>query len=157
MENKEDQIRVAKLVIVGWIKNWNCITLFSAITGKFEFSEDDIQETYNKYKFLPQQTFWYKTTNGAYIKQYVKRYISDLNTKLSNALWDTKDNVKKLAFAEFLITLDSKNITVSKKYNKPDASTHAKENRAYKSNMMARSQIKEFNQKMNNTHWGSVK
>ena len=156
MENKEDQIRVAKLVIVAWVKNWSCLTLYAAIAGK-PFKFDDIEELHNKYKFIPQHFFWYGTNDGRYFHKPVKKYIADLSKKLSDALWDTEDNLKKLNFASYLISLDSKNIKSSYKYSKEDRAAHHKDRRNFLAKSLGDSAMVEYKQKRNGSHWTTVK
>jgi hypothetical protein len=160
METKqidEDQLRVAKLVIVGWIKDWSCLTLMSAVSGKLIGGMDDIKKLHAKYKFLPSDWFWFYSKAGQPSSKYLKKYIADLNKKLNDALWDTEDNIKKLSFASYLATLDSTNVKSQSKYSKEDKKEHAKARRGAKGNFLAGVYNKEYAQKMNGTHWTTVK
>jgi hypothetical protein len=159
METKqidEDQLRVAKLLIAGWVKNWSCLTLFNVITGDRLRTIKQVEELQQKYKFLPSDWFWYFGKNGFSHKE-IKKFIADFDRKLSNALWDTEDNLKKLSFASYLATLDSTGIKASSKYNRQEKAENEKAIRGAKGNYIAGVYNKEYGQKMNGTHWNTVK
>jgi hypothetical protein len=153
----EDQMRVAKLLIAGWIKDWSCLTLMNAINEKMVGGMGDIERLHSKYKFLPSDWFWFYNKGGKLASKYLKKYVADLDMRLNNALWDTEDNMKKLAFASYLTTLDSTNVRSKSKYSKDDKKAYVK---AIKGNIANRLSVKherEFNQKMNGTHWTTIK
>jgi len=153
----EDQIRVAKLVIAGWIKDWSCLTLANAINEKMIGGMGDIKRLHEKYKFLPSDWFWYYNSGGKFTNKYLKKYIADLDRKLNNALWDTEDNLKKLSFATYLAKLNSTNVKSSVKYSKEDKREYEKAKLGAKANSLAGAYNKEYNQKTNGTHWTTVK
>lgn len=152
----EDQLRVAKLVIAGWIKNWNCVTLYQAITGKPRIEMDEVKELCNKYKFLPSDWFWYFGKGGLSFKA-VRKYIADLDKKLSDALWDTEDNMKKLGFASYLAKLNGTGVKTSSKFSKEDNKEHAKDRRKFRGTFGTYEAYKEHWRKMNNSDWNTVK
>jgi hypothetical protein len=152
----EDQIRVAKLVIVAWIKNWDCSTLYNVITGKKLNHTDEAFELNKKYKFLPVNLGWYlgkKSING----KPVRKFIFDLNKKLSDALWDTEDNIKRLSFATYLAKLNAKNLDPTSKYEKSLLNQNYRTKQKLNWIKKEMEYHKEYNQKMNGTHWGTVK
>lgn len=148
----EDQLKVAKLVIAGWIKDWSCYTLYQAVTGKRKLVEEELKELCSKYKFFPSDWFWFHQNPKG-----VRKYVADLDKKLSNALWDTEDNLKKLGFATYLVKLDSMGVKSTTKFDKEDAAKHASDRRKYRADAMTMGKHKEHNQKMNGTHWTTVK
>jgi hypothetical protein len=153
----EDQIRVAKLVIVGWVKDWSCLTLINAINEKLVGGMDDINVVCAKYKFLPSDWFWYFGSGGRASAKYLRKYIADLDRKLNNALWDTEDNAKRLSFATYLAKLDSTKVISTAKYSRTDKNEYVKNARGAKANKLAGEYKKEHAQKMNGTHWTTVK
>jgi hypothetical protein len=153
----EDQIRVAKLMIVGWIKDWSCMTLINAVNEKLVGNMDDIDAICAKYKFLPSDWFWYFGSRGKTSAKYLRKFVADFDRKLNNALWDTDDNLKRLSFATYLAKLDSTNVKSKTKYNKEDHKEYQKSIRGAKANDLAGRYAKEYSQKMNGTHWTTVK
>lgn len=155
-EYELDQVRVAKLVIVGWIKDWTCATLYQAITSKQNIDMDEVNNFCEKYKFLPSDWFWYFSGKGL-AKRSVRKYMFDLNKKLNNALWDTEDNLKRLEYAKYLVKLTSNNIKASSKYTKEDMNKHKTDRRKFIADELTRGAYKEYLQKVNNTHWSMIK
>jgi len=153
----EDQIRVAKLVIVAWIKNFSTANLFNMITEKKLNGIDQIKELTEKYKFLPIDWFWYFGSNGLVSPKPIKKFIADLDIKLNNALWNTEDNVKRLSFATYLAKIDASKCKASSKFSKEDKKVHAKAAKLAKANYLEGAYRKDYGQKMNGTHWGTVK
>jgi len=152
----EDQLRVAKLVIVGWIKDWNCVALYNAISSKQKVEMKDVEKLCEKYKFLPSDWYWYFGKNGISNK-YVRMFISEMDKKLNNALWDTDDNMEKLKFAPYLAKLDATGVKASSKYTKEDRAKYSSNTKKFKAVLLSDGAHKEYNQKMNGTHWTTVK
>lgn len=152
----DDQLRVAKLVIVGWIKDWNCVALYNAISGKQRVEMEDVEKLCEKYKFLPSDWYWYFGKNGISNK-YVRMFISEMDKKLSNALWDTDDNMEKLKFAPYLAKLDATGVKASSKYSKEDKAEKEKARRLAVANKLEGEYRKDYAQRMNGTHWTTVK
>ena len=152
MKQDDDQLKIAKLVIYAWIKDWSCFTLYQSITGQSKIDEEILKNLCNKYKFLPFDWFWYHGRPKG-----IKKYIADLDRKLNNALWDTEDNIKKLEFAFYLSKLNGSKIKSSSKYDKKDIAEHNKASRGFKSFVLGQVEHKEHNQKMNNSHWRTAK
>jgi len=148
----EEQLRVAKMVIVAWIKDWSCYTLYQAVSGKRKIEHEDLKALCEKYKFLPSDWFWYHRRPKG-----VKKFIADLDRRLNNALWDTEDNMKKLGFASYLVKLDALGIQSSSKYDKEDKAKHAIDRKKFRADVLATGKHKEHAQKMNGTHWTTVK
>jgi len=149
---EEDQLKTAKMVIAGWIKDWSCLTLYQSLSGKLRFSEEEMEKLCNKYKFLPAHYFWYVGK-----PKFVRTFIADFDKKLSDALWDTEDNMKKLKFAEYLAKLDSTGVKAQSKYSKADKAERDSIKRKYRATVMKAATVKEHAQKMNGTHWRTVK
>lgn len=148
----EDQLRVAKMVIVAWIKDWSCMTLYQALSGKSKLEEQELKRLCDKYKFLPSDWFWYfKTPKG------IRKYIADLDRKLNNALWDTEDNLKKLKFASYLAKLDGMGIKSSSKYSKEDMNQHKADRRKYIADTLGIGKHTEHWRRMAGTDWNTVK
>lgn len=152
MKDKEDQLRVAKLVIYGWTKDWSCLALYQAITSKPKMIDEDLQVLSEKYHFIPNHWFWYINPN-----RLVRQYIRDADKKLSDALWDTDDKIKRLSFAERLMSLDCRNVKQSSKFDRPDIYKNDSIRKKYRADTLAIGKHKEYAQKMNGTHWGTVK
>jgi hypothetical protein len=158
MENvDEEQLKVAKMVIVGWIKDWSCLTTYYAITGRRFYHFNEMQETCEKYPFLPSHWLWYATKTGKISNKPIRKYIADINKKLSDALWDTEDNMKKLEFAPYLAKLKSKDVKTSAKYSKEDIAEKRKTINEYVAKQHSYWGGKIENQKLNGTHWTTVK
>jgi hypothetical protein len=148
--DKEDQLRVAKMLVAAWVKDWTCMVLYQALTGKRKIEKEVVDTLCEKYKFLPADWFWYQGAKG------VRKYVADLNKRLSDALWDTEDNAKKLSFASYIITLDGIGIKSTSKYSREDMNLHKSDRKKFRGTF-TRGAAKEYSQKMNGTHWGTVK
>ena len=154
---EEKQLKAAKMLIVGWIKDWSCVTTYHAISGNRYYIPSQAKEVFEEYPFLPSHWLWYTDRKGKVANKSIRRYVADLNKKLSDALWDTEDNMKKLEFAPYLAGLKSKDIEISRKYNREDANEYARTILSYRSKAIGDQELKEYHQKANGTHWKTVK
>jgi hypothetical protein len=155
MEN--DQLKVAKMMIYGWIKDWSCLTTYLTIAEKQRFFYPEFEEFCKKYPFFPAHWLWYKSASGRYKAQPIRRFIADLDKKLSDALWDTDDKMKKLKYADYLVKLNASDVKIKTKLDKEAKKMAVKNNREYVAIQQAYWQGKEDAQKHNGTHWTTVK
>ena len=145
----EKQLKLAKMVIYAWIKDWSCLKTYMALAEKPGYDQSELDAFCKEYPFFPHHWLWYKTAKGRFKHQPIRRYIADLNKKLSDALWDTEDNIKKLEFASYLAKQNGFGIKSLSKYDKEDKKEHDKDRRKFIADAMGKGKMKEHSQKMN--------
>ena len=153
----EKQLKLAKMVIYAWIKDWSCLKTYMILAEKKGYNQIEAEEFCKQYPFFPSDWLWYMSAKGKFTHQPIRRYIADLNKKLSDALWDTEDNMKKLEFAPYLAKLKSKDVKTSAKYSAKDIAEKRKTINEYVATQHSYWGGKIENQKLNGTHWTTVK
>jgi hypothetical protein len=154
---EEKQLKLAKMVIYAWIKDWSCLKTYMILAEKKGYTQKEAEEFCKQYPFFPSDWLWYMNSKGRFTHQPIRRYIADLNKKLSDALWDTEDNIKKLEFAKYLIKLDGTGLKIKTKLDKEGKKMSRINSREYIAIQQQYWKSKEDNQKLNGTHWKTVK
>jgi hypothetical protein len=152
-----EELKIAKMMIYGWIKDWSCLTLMQAIKGDSKVNMAYVNHMCEKYPFLPSHVSWYYLSNGKGVSKYIKKYIADADRRLNDALWDTEDNMKKLDLAHKLLKLNGNKLQPKSRFSNADRQEMRKSRKEYQAKQMEYSAVKEYAQKMNGTHWGTVK
>ena len=88
-----DRETAAKYFVVAWVKNWRMQTYLSAIGA---FNVVQFEELHDLYPWLPTQKDLHFYLKNREIRQWVSRSMKVISDKM----WDTEDNVKRLALAK---------------------------------------------------------
>lgn len=152
--NKE---QAAKMLIVGWVKNWNMRTVLNAITEKNSdnINDEEILNFHNKYAFMPKNIWAYLSHRGSGVP--VRKFIYDNYRKLNDALWDTDDNKVRLSFASYLISKKCQDVNSSSLYEKEDKDKNRKATRDYSGFVKSKAHYKDIFDKSSGHHWFTVK
>jgi hypothetical protein len=147
----------AKMLIVGWVKNWSIRTVLNAIREKDsnKISDEEISDFHKQYPFMPQNIWLYLSHGGAGTP--VRKFMYDNYRKVNDALWDTDDNKIRLSFAKYLASKKCPNIKPSSAYTKKDKVEHQKAIKAYNNNVISMTHYKEIMHKSSGHDWFTVK
>ena len=147
----------AKMLIVGWIKNWNMHTMIDALDEKSSerfITQERVDAMVKDFPFMPAEKSWYygKFGHGS----YVRKFVHDAYPKLSNALWDTEDNMKKLAFHTYVMSVKAGDIRPGRKYSKEDMKQKITTSRHYRQSMASECVSRDIFKKSSKHNWGTV-
>lgn len=146
----------AKMFIAGWVKNWNMRTLLGVLDEKTEkVSEERLLEVIKQFPFMPLNINWYISGRGG--GAYIRKFTHERYNKLSNALWDTEDNGKKLAFHTFLITAKAGNVLPGSRFTQKERSEKAKNSRHYRASAAGYTISREIFKKAQRNSWTTIK
>ena len=148
----------AKMLIVGWIKNWTMHTLLDAIDGKSierYIEQPRIDALVKEFPFMPSKRNWYYLAGNK--GAYVRKFVHDTYPKLSNALWDTEDNMKKLAFHTYVMSVKAGAIEPGKKYSRADYLEKLSDTRKYRQSVMSEVVSRDIFVKASGHDWNTVK
>jgi hypothetical protein len=127
-----DLEKAAKYLIVAWIKEWRMRTLLNAIDGHGgEVTQEIIDRVHAKYPFMPNILHAYIAGKGQGI--LMRPYVSNLSKKLSDLLWDAKDNETRLSHYTLVMKLKGENLGRMQGLSKEDRAEQSKDIRYYKS------------------------
>jgi hypothetical protein len=150
--------QAAKYFLVGWIKNWDMSTLANSIMEKNIkcFQDEDYLQIKKMYPFMSSNKWMYRSHGGKGTP--VRAFISNNYPKLSNALWNTTSDSVKLSFYEYVCKQKCLEAVHKSKFTTKERGS----NQYYKKKMLALTDYgyeaqKEYAQKMNGTHWNTVK
>lgn len=149
--------KAAKMLIVGWVKNWSIRVVFNSIIEKCpkHLDENMILEFHNKYPFMPKNMWLYLSNGGSGTP--VRKFMYDNYRKVNDAFWDTNDNTKRLNYWEYLASKKCPNLKPSSAYTKQEKMEHAKALKAYANNTRSMAQYKEIMNKSSGHNWFTVK
>lgn len=151
-----DKEKAAKMFIVGWVKNWNMRTLLDVLDEKpGKINEERVLEAVKYFPFLPSYIGWYISGRGG--GSHIRKFTHDRYPKLSNALWDTEDNAKKLAFHTYLLTATAGEVVPSSKFTQKERSERAKNGRDYRASIVGYQISRDIFKKAQKGSWTTVK
>jgi hypothetical protein len=151
-----DKEKAAKMLIVGWVKNWNMRTLLGILDEKSGMvTEERLVEACKQFPFMPSYIGWYISGHGG--GAYIRKFTHERYPKLSNALWDTEDNAKKLAFHTYLLTAKAGGLEPGSKFTQKERSEQAKNGRHYKASLAGYRISREIFKKAQRNSWTTVK
>jgi hypothetical protein len=147
----------AKMLIVGWVKNWSMRTVLNAVREKNsdKISDEEILEFHNQYPFMPKNIWLYLSNHG--VGTPVRKFMYDNYRKVNDALWDTDDNKVKLSFAKYLASKKCPDIKPSSAYTKQEKNEHQKTLKSFANNARSMAHYKEIMHKSSGHDWFTVK
>ena len=104
----------AKFLIVAWVKDWPLRTLLGVLSPDIKFVTDEqISKVVQAFPFMPSHIHWYVQNHGAGAS--TRRFVSDAFPRLNDALWDSKDDQKRLLLSAQVCRLSAGDIKQSTK------------------------------------------
>lgn len=89
-----DKEKAAKYFVVAWVKNWRMMTYLGAI----EALGTRFEELHDIYPWLPPKQDLHFYIKNAEVRPWMSRSMKVISDKM----WDTDDNVKRLALAKHI-------------------------------------------------------
>jgi len=147
----------AKMLIVGWVKNWSMRTTLNAIREKNsdKITDEEIANFHNQYPFMPKNIWLYLSNGG--MGTPVRKFMYDNYRKVNDALWDTDDNKVRLSFWKYLASKKCPNILPSSAYTKEEKLERQKATKAFNNNVISMMHYKEITHKSSGHDWFTVK
>ena len=87
----------------------------------------------------------------------VRSYVSYLSKKLSDVLWDTDDNLKKLSFFSYVQNLKAKNLGRLSRFSKEEMKELINQRKDYRTAQAGYVQSRTAFKLQRNTNWFTVK
>ena len=145
------------MLIVGWIKNWNMRTLLDILDEKTkeEVTQERLDKINKKYPFMTNNIHVYVSNRG--VGMDVKPYVAHLSKKLTDALWDTKDDLKKLGFHTYIQSLKFDKLNKLKRFNEKDLKEFRQDKKDYRETYAGYVQSREAYKLQRKTNWFQVK
>jgi hypothetical protein len=103
---------------------------------------------------MPSVRNWYYVGGGK--GAYVRKFVHDVYPKLSNALWDTEDNTKKLAFHTYVMSVKAKDAQPKTKYNKTDRLEKRRDDNKYRQSIASEVVSRDIFKKSSKHNWSTV-
>ena len=149
--------QAAKMLIVGWVKNWTMRTVFGAIQEKNadKINDETMLEFHNQYPFMPKNIWLYLSNGGTGTP--VRKFMYDNYRKVNDALWDTDDNKKRLEFAKYLALKKCLNIKPSSAHTKEEKYQKQKATKSYHNSVKSMIHYKEIMHKSGGHDWFTIK
>ena len=105
-----DKEKAAKYFVVAWVKNWNMWTYLTAI-GAFN---NDFELIHDIYPWMPSKDEMFFLYKNQDIRAWAARSMKPISDKL----WDTEDNLKKLSLAKHIEAWISDKTSASTQHKK---------------------------------------
>lgn len=148
----------AKMLIVGWIKNWTMHVMIDALDGRSidrYIEQPRVDNLVKDFPFMPSEKSWYYGCSGQ--GSYVRKFVHDMYPKLSNALWDTEDNMKKLGFHTYVMSVKAGADRPRTKYSKADRLEKRRNTNQYRQSIVSERVSREIFVKAGKHNWSTVK
>jgi len=146
----------AKYFIVAWIKDWSMRTLIDAMDETHgEVTDERLEKLTKQFPFLPSNISWYISKKGR--GQQVKVAMPDIDKKLSDALWDAKDDQQRLGFYTYVMKLKTNKAIHTRKYNSAETKEYNQEAKENKATFMSYKLSRESFKKAQGRDWFTVK
>lgn len=149
--------KAAKMLIVGWVKDWTMRVLLDSIDGKSSegITQERIDNCHKQFPFMSDNLHIYVAKKGK--GMLVRSYVSFLSKKLSDALWDTDDNLKKLSFFSYAQNLKADNIGNLSRFSKSDMKELLDQRKDYRTAQAGYFHSRNAFKLQRNTNWFTVK
>jgi len=143
-----DKEKAAQYFIVAWVKNWKLKTYLSAI-GAWDCDYPEIADLYPWMPSGKNVHYYFKNSD---VRAWCALAMRGINDKL----WDTDDNLKRLALAKRVEDWDAADATPINRYKK-DAGEHTRALAQNRRAGLAHRASVETMRRGSGRHWGVVK
>jgi hypothetical protein len=147
----------AKMLLVGWVKNWTMRTLLGVLCDEVTHKLDDefVERCVKNFPFMPSHHYWYAAQHGNGLE--IRRFVAEAYPKLSERLWELDDYKDCLKYAEYVQKQKAGNIKAQTKYGQKEKSQRAKEVRHYRASIIGYRESRKAFQKHQRSSWTTVK
>lgn len=147
----------AKMLLVGWVKNWTMRTLLGVLCDEVTHKLDDelIERCAKNFPFMPTHLYWYASHGGDGLE--IRRFVAEAYPKLSDRLWNLKDPKDCLKHAEYVQKQKAGVIKAQSKYSRNELSERAVERRHYRAATIGYRESRKAFQKHQRSSWTTVK
>jgi hypothetical protein len=148
--------KAAKYLIVAWIKNWRMRTLLDAVDEHGgAVTQERVDRIHAQFPFMPNIIHAYISSKGSGI--LMRPYVANLSKKLSDALWDTDDNTKKLSYYTYVKTLKANKLGKMQGLSKEENAEKTKDLNTYRASVVGYRQSRDIFKLAQGRDWFTVK
>lgn len=147
----------AKMLLVGWVKNWTMRTLLGVLCDDVTHKLDDkfVERCIKNFPFMPVHQYWYAAQHGNGLE--IRRFVAEAYPKLSERLWALDDYKNCLKYAEYVQKQKAGEIKAGSKYGHQETLERQREKREYRAATIGYRKSREAFKKYGRNAWTTVK